>query len=188
VEEVKPLSNKKRRFIEAYIQTWNASEAARQAGYKQAYSQGPRLLDNVEVKAAIEQRLEQAAMQSNEVLARLAEQARVNIADFIITYQKPIMVKGNDKPIGYEHTAEIDWIAVQARGHLIKSITPTDNGMKLELHDGQVALITIGKHLQLFKDTEAPGVHLHIDGLGELLDRAYGTDSKPDGQTTDSTG
>lgn len=53
------MTPKQRRFIEAY--TGNATEAALQAGYssKTAYSQGQRLLKNVEVQEEIRSREEE---------------------------------------------------------------------------------------------------------------------------------
>ena len=52
------LTEKQRRFVEAYMgqAAGNATEAARLAGYKQAHSQGPRLLENVGVAAALAER------------------------------------------------------------------------------------------------------------------------------------
>jgi len=60
---VKALTTRQARFVEAY--TGNATEAAIQAGYseKTAYSQGQRMLKNVEILSAIQAR-EEAHMES----------------------------------------------------------------------------------------------------------------------------
>ncbi len=129
----KPLSYKQKAFIEAYLETWNASEAARRAGYAHAWQAGSRMLRNVEVKAEIEQRLGEMAMSANEVLARLSEQARVSMKDFVLP-----------------GTANLDVAALQAKGHLVKSISHTRYGVRIELHDGQAALIQMGKAHNLF--------------------------------------
>jgi phage terminase small subunit len=77
------LSNKQQAFVSEYLTCWNASEAARRAGYNgQANVVGPRLLSNVSIKAEIDQRLEEMKMSADEVLVRLAKMARANIADF----------------------------------------------------------------------------------------------------------
>lgn len=47
------LNDRQRRFVLAYLKEPIAAEAARQAGYKQPHVQGPRLLSNVVVAAAI---------------------------------------------------------------------------------------------------------------------------------------
>ena len=53
------LTRRKEQFIDNYILTLNATKSAEQAGYSQrtAYSQGSRLLSNVEVKGVIDKRL-----------------------------------------------------------------------------------------------------------------------------------
>ena len=48
------LNDMQKKFVDAYM--GNATEAARIAGYKQPHSQGPRLLEKVEIKKAIQQR------------------------------------------------------------------------------------------------------------------------------------
>jgi len=78
-------------------------------------------------------------MDADEVLARLADQARGNIADFMNT----------EVPGGI-----IDLEKAQELGltHLIKSISWTKQGVKVELYDAQAALVHIGRHLKLFTD------------------------------------
>ena len=136
----KKLSPKRRRFVEAYLATWNASEAARQAEYAKPGSQGQRLLTFVEVQTAIQQRLAEVAMKTDEVLARLAEQARSNIASFFTFDSDELVVMA------------LDIEEVKARGHLIKKLKQTKDGWEIELYDGQAALVQIGKHLKLFPD------------------------------------
>lgn len=70
-------------WLESYLQCWNATEAARIAGYKHPNVQGPRLANAAKMQAAISARVEQAAMGANEVLARLAQHARGSMLDFL---------------------------------------------------------------------------------------------------------
>lgn len=72
------LSNKRRAFIEEYLICWNATEAARKAGYSEhtARSQGQRLLTNVDIQAAIEGRINELSMSADEVIVRLTNIAR----------------------------------------------------------------------------------------------------------------
>ena len=53
------LTEKQKRFADYYIETGNATESAKRAGYaeKTAYSQGQRMLKNVEVSAYIAERV-----------------------------------------------------------------------------------------------------------------------------------
>lgn len=53
------LNERRKKFISAYLETLNASEAARKAGYKGRADQiGHRLLRNVEIRAIISQELD----------------------------------------------------------------------------------------------------------------------------------
>ena len=52
------LNERRKRFISAYLETLNASEAARQAGYKgRSNTIGQRLLTNVDIKGIISEEL-----------------------------------------------------------------------------------------------------------------------------------
>lgn len=56
------MTQKQIAFCEYYIASFNATEAAKKAGYseKTAYSQGQRMLKNVEVKGFIEEKKKEA--------------------------------------------------------------------------------------------------------------------------------
>jgi len=128
------LTKKQRCFIETYLSTWNATKSAEIAGYGHPNVAGARLLTHPEVKAAIEERLKQISMTADEVIARLAQQARSDISIFL---------KSNGEP---------DWGMVQQYGYLIKRITKTRSGWQIELHDAQQALMIIAKAQGLLVD------------------------------------
>lgn len=75
------LSPKKQAFADYYIETGNATEAAKKAGYssRTAYSQGSRLLKDVEVSAYINERMEEQAKK------------RVASADEVIEFYTAVM-------------------------------------------------------------------------------------------------
>lgn len=54
--KVKKLSSKRQRFVSEYLIDGNATRAAKAAGYseKTAHSQGPRLLEKVDIQQALE--------------------------------------------------------------------------------------------------------------------------------------
>lgn len=85
------VNEKQKRFVDAYIQTANASEAARQAGYSKqtAYSIGERLLRNVEVKKAIDARLKEMesarVAEAQEVLEHLTAVVRGEMTEEVVT-------------------------------------------------------------------------------------------------------
>ena len=74
------LSPKHRVFCEEYLKTWNATDAY-QAAYPKssretARRNGSRLLTNADISEEIQRRVDEQTMSANEVLSRLAEQAR----------------------------------------------------------------------------------------------------------------
>lgn len=75
------LTNKQQRFVAEYLVDLNATQAAIRAGYSQktAYSQGQRLLKNVEVAKAVSQHAantsEKLDLSAERVLRGLFEEA-----------------------------------------------------------------------------------------------------------------
>jgi phage terminase small subunit len=146
------LSYKQRRFIEAYVTSWNATEAARQAGYKHPNVQGPRMLVRVSIKAAIEQKLKEAAMGADEVLKRLSDIARSDIGDFLDIGSMAFSVDLNKaKEKGITHL--IKKVRMRTTITQAADVTETEvHHIEVEPYDAQDALNTLGKHLKLFTD------------------------------------
>jgi len=138
----KRISRKQQAFINEYLQCWNATKAAIKAGYseKTAYSSGSRLLKKVEVSEAIAIRVKDMVMSGDEALTLLSDQARGTLDDCM--------------DIGESGKLTLNFAKAKEAGklHLIKSITPTANGLKVELYSSQRALELIGKAHGLFTD------------------------------------
>jgi hypothetical protein len=129
-------------FVEAYLTTWNATEAARIAGYKNPNKLGPRELVKVGIKAKIEERLKQAAMGSDEILARLTQQASANIYDFIKLDKDGQIASFNED-------------ALRERGFLVRKLTTSWGktvSLGIEMYDAHAALVDLGKHRGLFAE------------------------------------
>lgn len=125
-------------FVEEYLRCWNAAEAARKAGYAAKEKAGWRLLKNEHIKKLISKRMAEITMETNEVLLRLTQQARVDIGEF---------VKKGDSGIA------IDWDRVLEHGYMVKKISYTSKGQPvLEFHDAQKALELIGRAQGMFVD------------------------------------
>lgn len=124
-------------FVLEYLQCWNASEAARRAGYseKTAGSIGEENLKKPEIAAAIKRRITDKAVKADQVLLLLGDHARGSMADFIT--------------IETNGAWAFDFLKAQALGrlHLIKAIKTTRYGTELELYDAQSALEKLGKAL-----------------------------------------
>lgn len=129
-------------FLEYYLgeSNGNATDAARRAGYAEPDVQGPRLLGNVGIETAINARLDEAALKTNEILARLADQATASIDEFLT--------------IGKDGDYRLDLKKARERGklHLVKSLKPNKYGIGIELHDAQAALVHLGKYRKLFTE------------------------------------
>jgi len=161
------LSPKRRRFVEAYLQTWNASEAARRAGYKgDANTIGPRLLANVGIQAFIKVRMVETSMQANEVLKRLTQQ-------------------GSNEAAGYlrsDGSVDLARLIADGKSHLIKGIKYDRRGqMMVEFYDAQAALALIGKAQRMFVEQvdmrqhleqAVVNVYLPDNGRGDNADAA----------------
>jgi hypothetical protein len=173
-----PLTAKKRRFVEALLTCWNRSQAAREAGYKNANTAQNRLLKQPEVQAAIEERLRQACIGADETLARLSQQGQLNAADFLLF---------EDGPEG-RVMAGINWAEVERRGYLVKSIKYDRKGRPmLEFHDAQNALIQIGRAHGLFLE-RTENTNLNVAISADELARAREAARKFEKDIVDGSG
>lgn len=148
------LTSKQQVFISEYLKCWNASEAARRAGYNgKSNVVGPRLLANVSIKAEIQARLDEKVMSADEVLVRLAEQARGNLGDFLTFYE------GSRFPL-------VDLNKSPDKQHLVKKFRESNrDGVEIELYDAQAALVHIGKHHGLFTDKIEVKLEKELDAI-----------------------
>lgn len=132
------LTAKQCKFTEEYLICWNASEAARRAGYRWPYKVASMLMARPCIKELIAQRITEAAMSADEVLHRLAEHARGSMADFV------------------DERGRIDLERARAAGklHLVRTYREAGrgNGASIELYDAQAALEKLGKATGIFKD------------------------------------
>lgn len=154
------LTRKRRVFVAEYLRCWNATEAAKRAGYSErtAYSQGQRLLKNVEVAGLIRERLAEKAMGADEALTRLSEQARAEYAAYL-------------RPSG---SVDLDRLLEDGNGHLVKGTRWDRQGnLIVEFYDAQSALALIGRHHKLFTDNvEHHGrIELDVGSAREELER-----------------
>ncbi len=155
------MNPKQRAFVEEYLKCWNATEAARRAGYSErtARSIGSENLTKPDIKAEIERRIAEKAMTADEALIRIAEQARADYSQYFNT-------RGE---------LEISRLIADGKGHLVKGVTYDKAGRRVfEFYDAQAALFKIGQHHRLFTERTEVDVTLRVDGLAELLDKIYG--------------
>lgn len=143
------LSPKQRAFVEHYLTCWNASEAAKLAGYsvRSARSIGAENLTKPDIQAAIQERLIELKIGADEVVTRLTEHARGSLASFL-----RINDDGNLHGFDFSEGKPL---------HLLRkaSVTKrtfndiTEETVTIEIYDAQNALSLLGKHHKLFTDT-----------------------------------
>lgn len=156
------LKGKQALFVEEYLKTFNATEAAKTAGYspKTAYSIGWENLRKPEIAQAISRRLSESAMTSDEVLMRQAEIARSDIGEFLEQAEDgEVSVRLTDaKTKAPKRTHLIKRITQRKVVRTVKDMTETETTLTLELHDAQAAQVQLGKHHKLWAErTELTG-------------------------------
>lgn len=149
------LTGKQRAFIEHYFACgMNATEAARRAGYKGDDNTlaviGSQNLRNHKIKAVLEDRFAEMTMGRHEVLARLTEQGRASMAEFV-SYTE------DGKPY-------TDLAKAKHRLHLVKELKQDEEERRVgmmtfitrkitvKLYDAQAALEKVGKYHKLFTE------------------------------------
>jgi phage terminase small subunit len=137
------LSPKQQRFVAEYLKDSNATQAAIRAGYsrKTAGSQGHDLLKKPEIAAAVKLKVEQVAMEADEVLERLSDIASSDLGDI---FDKD----GNMLPL---HE-----IPAQVRRAIASFETETNalgvTTTKVKFWDKPATLGLLGRHHKLFTD------------------------------------
>jgi phage terminase small subunit len=133
------LTAKQQAFVVAYLSNgFNATAAARTAGYpkRAAHVTGWENLRKPKIASLIQQGLTERAMPANEVLARLAEQARGTMDDFLDDDGKIDLKQGRER----------------GKLHLVKARSVTKEGERIELYSSQAALEILAKHHALLTE------------------------------------
>ena len=122
------LTTKQQAFVEHYLRSWNASQAARDAGYseKSARLIGSENLTKPDIQAAIEARLAELKMSADEVLARLADQARGSMADFLRVDEEEITLSWSLLKVPTNADGDPDLAGVVMELASQENVQPTD--------------------------------------------------------------
>lgn len=135
------LTDRQKVFVDHYIVTWNAQDAALRAGYSPSYVKDAyELLKDPRIQQIIADRMFGLQGQAEEVVARLWLIARANIAMF------------------FNEEGKLLWDVVHRNGFLIQSIKMGKYGWEIKLHSAQQALNQLCKHYGLVSE------HLHVSG------------------------
>lgn len=175
------LTPKQEAFVREYLIDLNATQAAIRAGYseKTAYSQGQRLLKNVEIAQALETAMA-ARSQRTEVTADrvLAELAKIGFGDI----RKMFTESGSLVPVRElddDAAACLSSIEITTRKVRGGDDDEVEEVSKLKLWDKRAALVDIGRHLGMFTDKLELGVNA---GLAAVIRERRARVAKLDGQ------
>jgi len=173
------LTYKRRMFVANYLGACegNATEAARKAGYATPMQEGARLLTDPDVRALIDAQVAEAGLESDEILARLADQASSNAVDLIRCVVDDVVEIGGEKVA--RQRIDPDEIERRGLGHLIKKITPNRYGYVIELYDAQRALELLGRFRGLFADRIKIEGKLDFDKMTDDELRTIANGKKP---------
>jgi phage terminase small subunit len=159
----KTLTDKEEAFCREYVVSWNGTRAAIDAGYskKTAAVTAYENLRKPKIQARIQELMKEKVMSQDEVLARLAAQARASHYPFIRIDQDGFVYFDFSDPDAVRHLHLIKKIKSkrqrQVRGRGEDAETWEGEWVEVELHDSQKALELIGKHYSLFVDRDKEG-------------------------------
>jgi phage terminase small subunit len=160
-DEPKALTRKQQVFVDEYLKTWNAAEAARRAGYsaKTAREQGYDLLKHPHISSQIEARLSEVHMSADEALKLTADIARGDLADFM-----SIGSMGFNLDLDAAREAgKTNLIRRVSQKTIINGKTDTETHiLDIELYDRQAALRDLLKVHGKFKEPGTPDNPMHI--------------------------
>lgn len=172
------LTPKKQHFVERYCIHMNATQAAKEAGYSErtAYSQGERLLRNVEVASAIDAAMKERAKR-NEITADMIVQelARVAFLDLSQAYDEhgrllPLHFMPEDVRCSLSSVESFE--ERDSEGNVI------GHTRKLKANDKLRALELLGKHLGMFETKVKVGGYAD-NPIRVLIEEIQGNTLKP---------
>lgn len=176
-EEEPKLTKKQQLFIDYYLRSFNASEAARKAGYseKTAYAMGWENLRKPEIKAAINARLDEVHLSADEALKMNADIAHGTIGTFFkvvdewmfnplpsyeILDEKEVLDQTQTPPrtrVSYRvrHVVmDMDKVIDPQYSHLIREFSDSKrSGLSVKLHDKATAIDRTLRVAGKYRDT-----------------------------------
>jgi phage terminase small subunit len=145
------LTPKQQRFVEEYCTDWNATQAARRAGYraKRADQAGYQLLRKAEIQAAIQARQQtlhqQCAVTQERVIAELSG---IGFSD-LRTY-----VRWGPDGVRLEPSTTLSASQTRVVKQIVQTITKDGSTLRLTLHDKVSALDKLARYLKLYEGPE----------------------------------
>ncbi len=157
----KKLSPMRQRFVAEYLKDLNATRAAMRAGYseKTSHVQGPRLLGEPDVKAAVDaaiaRRNKRLEISQDRIVKELAKVGLADIKDYLSyrTALTQVDVTDDGEPV-IDYAPVIELVPSEdVDGTVIQEVSLSAKGVfSFKLQDKLKALELLGRHLGMFAD------------------------------------
>ncbi len=164
------LKSQQKVFLENYLLCWNATQAARIAGYKRNPDvAGSQMLGKLAIQTAVKARLSEMTMAADESLYRLSTIARGPMVYFL-TPRGDIDLT---TPQAQANKHLLKKVRVKSRNYLDESgrnVTETETD--IETYDALAALTLIAKHYGLLNENNPPPsltINQTVNVNGDLL-------------------
>ena len=163
------LNPRQRRFVEEYLVSLNAKQAAIKAGYggtpESAAQYAVELMKKPHVKAAIDEGMRERSIRTGidqdmvvRALSRVAFSNIKDIVDWVALSVPADFIDGEPGGIIIKPMDEIDVDKLSA----IEELSSNGGRLKIRLHNKLKALELLGRHLGMF-DTKGPEASMGID-------------------------
>jgi phage terminase small subunit len=145
----KKAEERKRLFVLAYLKDFNATNAAISAGFskRSAYSQGSRMLNNVEIqqqiKSVTNKMCEKKELKAENVIDELK-----NIAFFDLKKA----VTWSENGVRLENSEDLAETVTRAISEVSESKNKDGSNFRLKAHDKLKALELLGRYLGIWQD------------------------------------
>ena len=179
------LTDKQRRFVQEYLVDLNATQAALRAGDaegKQAAVQGPRLLSNAKIQAALHVRQAEIAnsleVTQERVVAEFAGIGFANIEDLLSWKMELEHLPFSASPDEEAEKVLMSRVRIKDSEEVprrisaaIQSVEETEKGIKFRLHDKLSALDKLSRFLGLYEKDNTQDINLNAgtDALERML-------------------
>ena len=167
------LTDKQLRFAMEYPTDYNATRAAIRAGYskKTAYSQGQRLLKNVEVQKKIKERqkelLDATFVTQERIVSELAKTAFYDIDDFV-QVKDEVVDAGDGNTVTIQQVVIRTDVPAEKRG-AIMGIKKTQAGIEVKLGDKIKALEDLAGMCKGASEGSSDGREKDVQTLAGLM-------------------
>lgn len=155
------MASKEQVWLSEYLQCFNATEAARRAGYKWPNKVGPRKKEKFAEQIAAE--LAEKTLSADAALARLAEIATFDISPYVVQRGDVAYIDANK-------------LKADGHGHLIRAAYTMRDGPRIDIADQSWALkVILDHHTRAASGRSDDPIHVRALDLDTLIERIYGS-------------